>query len=154
MQISVRNRRDVIGGALLVALAVFLIAYGWGLRIGTASRMGPGYVPQLLNAGLLLLGAMIAARGFVLGGPPPAWPHWRPFATIVAMPVLFALLIVPAGLVATVAAATFLVSKAVVPGRWTEGAVFAVLLALACAAIFVGLLSLPIPLLPAPLRPA
>ena len=84
----VRNPKDFICGALLIAIAA---VFGYGLLelpIGTAFRMGPGYFPMVLCGLLALLGAAILVNGILLAGEPIRNFAWRGLINIV-LPVVF-----------------------------------------------------------------
>ena len=58
------RRKDVLAGLLFVAVAVVGLYVSRDYPIGTAVRMGTGYVPRLLCWLLLGLGAWILVQGF------------------------------------------------------------------------------------------
>ena len=57
--------RDIWAGALLAAFGVAALVFGADLAMGTARRMGPGYMPYGLAWLLVLCGAAVALRGVV-----------------------------------------------------------------------------------------
>ena len=57
------TRKDVLAGLLFVGTAVLGLWVSRDYPIGTAFRMGTGYVPRLLCWILLLLGAIILVQG-------------------------------------------------------------------------------------------
>jgi hypothetical protein len=72
-------------------------------NLGTASRMGPGYMPALLGAVLVVLGLIIAGTGLIVRGPRIEAIYWRPLVCIIGAMLLFALFIEGAGLGLTTA---------------------------------------------------
>ena len=56
-------RADVVSGLLFIAIAVFGLVVSHDYPVGTALRMGTGYMPRLLCWLLLGLGALIAVQG-------------------------------------------------------------------------------------------
>ena len=54
---------DRVSGAFLVLVGLFVVWERRVLPLGTASRPGPGYVPLLLALLLIVLGAILIARG-------------------------------------------------------------------------------------------
>src|SRR5690349_22723710 len=56
-------RRDVLAGLLFIGVAVFGLWLSRDYPIGTALRMGTGYVPRLLCWLLLGLGAIVLVQG-------------------------------------------------------------------------------------------
>jgi hypothetical protein len=49
--------RNFLSGVLLLSLGAGGLAFGQGLRMGTAAQMGPGYVPLVLS-GVLAAGGL------------------------------------------------------------------------------------------------
>src|SRR3954451_15556402 len=78
-------RRDVLAGLLFVGVALLGLWLSRDYPIGTALRMGTGYVPRLLCWILLGLGAIVLVQGLVMirraGGAR---------SVAVALPVVFA----------------------------------------------------------------
>jgi putative tricarboxylic transport membrane protein len=56
-------RKDVLAGLLFIAVAVLGLWFSRDYPIGTALRMGTGYVPRLLCWLLLSLGAVVLVQG-------------------------------------------------------------------------------------------
>src|SRR6266567_775700 len=56
-------RKDVLAGLLFVAVALFGLWLSRDYPIGTALRMGTGYVPRLLCWILLALGVAVLVQG-------------------------------------------------------------------------------------------
>jgi len=54
---------DRVSGAVLVLVGLFVAWERQVLPLGTANRPGPGYVPLLLALLLIVLGAILIARG-------------------------------------------------------------------------------------------
>lgn len=120
---------DFVSGILLVVFAGAIMWIGRDLQVGTAARMGPGYVPRLLAYVIGAFGLVIALRAIRQQGSPkgrvPVWPQ----AVIAASVLLFAMTIETAGL-AIAATLTVVVAGAVAQDRrWHEIALLAVALA-------------------------
>jgi hypothetical protein len=64
------NTKDVVAGGILVLFAVIGLWLNQEHALGTARRMGPGYMPMLVFYLLLGLGAIVVAFGLV-NGPDP-----------------------------------------------------------------------------------
>ncbi len=77
---------------------------GNDLRVGTAARMGPGFIPHAIGWILIALGAAIAVEGFARDAEQVVRLHLRPASLIVLSVVVFALLLQPAGLILAMAA--------------------------------------------------
>lgn len=80
-----------LGAALFVGFGLFFMAQSFGLEIGTAYRMGPGYFPLLLSAVLIVLGLVILAEAMRLGSEPIGPIAWRGMLFILPAPVFFGL---------------------------------------------------------------
>ena len=51
-----RDRLDLTGGSLMVAVGLFAALYARQYEFGTLARMGPGFFPQVLGWVLVVLG--------------------------------------------------------------------------------------------------
>src|SRR5215218_4511171 len=76
-------RRDVLAGLLFVGVALLGLWLSRDYPIGTALRMGTGYVPRLLCWILLGLGLIVLLQGvraaeLTRSPVPRAPPAWRP----------------------------------------------------------------------------
>ncbi|MCW5748195.1 MAG: tripartite tricarboxylate transporter TctB family protein [Alphaproteobacteria bacterium] len=63
------------------------------LALGTAVRMGPGYVPQMLSFILMGLGAVIAINAAIGGGERIEAGKWKPITMITLGVLAFSLLL-------------------------------------------------------------
>jgi hypothetical protein len=61
-----RFRRDFCAGGLMILFGSVAAVYGPTYRIGTLTRMGPGFMPTVLGIVLIFLGVLIA--GFASAG--------------------------------------------------------------------------------------
>lgn len=147
--------RDFFVAALAAAFALILLAFSSHLPMGTALRMGPGFVPRAVGIGLLVVAAAIALRGFLslrrrraaAAGEPPI--QWRGAASIGLGVLAFAVLIQPVGLIASAIVTVFVASLAQDGDRIGERALLAGGLSAVAGAIFSLGLGLPLPMLPA-----
>ena len=62
------NLQDLLAGLLFVAFGAGALYYGQGYAVGSATRMGPGYLPTVLGWGLIFMGLVVAARAVVVKG--------------------------------------------------------------------------------------
>src|SRR4029077_18438232 len=86
-------RADVLSGLLFIAIAAFGLWASRNYSVGTALRMGTGYMPRLLCWLLLVLGAIVLAQGLrqqavPLRSSPQAW---RAMLSVTAGLVIFGL---------------------------------------------------------------
>ncbi|MGP2490943.1 tripartite tricarboxylate transporter TctB family protein [Mesorhizobium sp. PUT5] len=138
---------DLIGGALLMTLGLALAIYSMAhYRLGTVSRMGPGMYPVAIGVLLTFLGLCIAAPALVRGHRAVPVLDFRPICCSLGGIAVFAVMVVPFGLVPAVAASTSVSSL----GDNKLGAVgiaaLAAGLSVLAALIFKVALALPIPL--------
>jgi hypothetical protein len=143
--IRVRNLRDAAPGLLLAGLgcAALLIALGQPFRL-PSGRPGPGFVPALLAGCLIGLGLLHAAasggaRAAAAGGA-------RPGLALCCAVAGFALLLPSAGFLPASWAAGSL-ALAAAPLRLAAVLAGGGALAAANAALFLGMLGLPTPLI-------
>jgi hypothetical protein len=100
-------RKDVLAGLLFVAVALAGLWLSRDYPIGTALRMGTGYVPRLLCWILLGLGTVILVLGLREGQAAHrvsfvASTAWRPVVFVTASLVIFGLTIERLGLVVSI----------------------------------------------------
>lgn len=142
--------RDVLAGAMFAAfgLAGLILSARYGM--GTAARMGPGYLPVVLSGGLVLLGLTIAIRGLLFVGDGGASIAISPRAVIciIGSVVVFAFLLSRLGLLAAITGLVVVSSLARANFRLTTIASTTLVLSLLSVALFVWLLQVQVPLWP------
>jgi hypothetical protein len=148
----VTNRRDLAGGALVMALGLGVAAVAHGYRLGTLRRMGPGYFPLLLGAILIVTGGLIALGGMRRAGPhaaaePAAAIDWRGAAAVVAGLVAFAVLGRWGGLLPASFACVFLSALGDRRNRPAIAAALAAVMTLVALLVFHLVLRVQLPLL-------
>jgi hypothetical protein len=117
--------------------------FGRGYALGTAARMGPGYTPMVLSAGLIVFGLVVALRAVTRRGPAIEPVVWRTNVLVLGAIVAFLLLIESAGLALATFAATVLSSLASPESRWKETIALGLFLAALCVLVFVYALRQP-----------
>jgi putative tricarboxylic transport membrane protein len=101
-------RKDVLAGALFCAVALLGLYLSRNYPIGTALRMGTGYVPRLLCWILLVLGVLVLVQGLreIADERPPLASSgasaWRAVIFVTASLVIFGLAIERLGLIASI----------------------------------------------------
>jgi hypothetical protein len=146
---------DVVAGGIFVALGLAFAIGARGYELGTAFRMGPGYVPFVLGGVLTLLGLGVIGvgllRGRRVGWAPTETPldavPWRAIVFLTAAVAVFGAGVESLGLIPVLLASTFLAALADRRNSVVGAAVVAVGLTVACVLIFVMLLQLKLPLL-------
>ena len=147
-------RKDVLAGALFCAVALLGLYISRNYPVGTALRMGTGYVPRLLCWVLLALGAVLFVQGLrqvelgataqVLSGG----SAWRPLIFVTSSLVIFALTIERAGIVLSILLLVGVGAFAARGLRPLETFAAAVVLILLSWSIFIVGLGLTIPVWP------
>jgi hypothetical protein len=139
---------DFQAGVTFILLAVLGIWLSRPLHIGTAVRMGPGYLPILTSHVLLGLGcATVALATLKPGSLAGAWCP-RPLMSVVAALVVFSIGIDRIGLFLTTALVVVLASLATPDSRWLEALCVAFGLAVFSTVLFINLIGLTIPAWP------
>lgn len=98
------NAKDVASGALLIAIAVAGLWLNQDHTLGTARRMGPGYMPMMTFWLQMGLGAIVLVMGLFNGPDKLDRWAWRELTLILASLCVFALLLEQGGLFLAIAA--------------------------------------------------
>jgi len=144
------NRRDLAFGGLMMLLALFALWESRNYEMGTADQMSTGYMPWLISVLLLAVGAIIAVRAFWHGVVVKLEPHhwWRPLVAISASLLVFMFILDRLGLVASSIILVLISGLASRETRPLSLLIWAVVLAIGSAAVFIYLIGLPIGLWP------
>jgi hypothetical protein len=112
------NAKDVVAGLMLVAFAVAGLWLNQDHTLGTARRMGPGYMPMLTFWLLLGLGGIIFLTGLFNG--PDKLDRWalRELLLVLAALCVFGLILEKAGLFLTLTVTIFISTLADNTHRW------------------------------------
>ena len=142
------NVTDLVSGLFLISTALFALVLSWPLPVGSALRMGPGYIPQMLCYIQLGIGGWVVVRSIARSGEP--WEPWvaRPIVWIPASIIFFAVAIDLLGLVVSVIGLVILACLARSGWRPFEVVFLAAGLCLLSVLIFVMSLDLMIPIWP------
>jgi putative tricarboxylic transport membrane protein len=98
-------RKNVLAGLMFIAIAALGLWVSRNYPIGTALRMGTGYVPRLLCWILMGLGAAILVQGLREKDAPPertSWQQLMPIVVVTTSLVAFAFAIEQLGLVLSI----------------------------------------------------
>ena len=148
--IGVLLRKNVLAGLMFMAVAVLGLWLSRNYPVGTALRMGTGYVPRLLCWTLLALGVGVALQG-VWGANDQISEDGSPLRALLFVSlslIAFALAVERLGLVIGSALLIFIGGVAGRHMRIVEVAVTALVLVTMCVAIFIWGLALPISIWP------
>jgi putative tricarboxylic transport membrane protein len=135
---------ELAAGLFFMAVAALGLWLLRDVRLGTAMRMGPGFLPTAVCYGLLLFGLIMAGRSLVVTGPPLARWHIRPLALVLGSLLVFALGMQWLGLFLTTLLVVAVAALATPESRWREVVVIGVALATFSTVLFVRVLGLPI----------
>ncbi len=144
-----RGRREVLGGALMLAIGLGAIWQGAHYPLGTLSRMGPGYFPVALGVILAVVGVVIAISGHLAApsaAAPKLPPEWRAWGLIAASIVLFVVLGKWGGLLPATAAIVFVSALADRDNGWRSALLLALVMCLAAVVVFWWALQIQFPL--------
>lgn len=140
-----RDWKDIIGGALLMAIGAFAAFYAWHhYAPGTVRRMGPGMFPISLGVILFFAGGVVALPAFLRGGrklPPVAW---RELLTITIAGLVFAIALNRIGIIPATVLLVLISASAANKLTLARSAVYAVCVAVVAWLIFEVALSLPV----------
>jgi hypothetical protein len=149
----VLRSKNVLAGLMFMAIAVAGLWISRNYPVGTALRMGTGYMPRLLLWLLLLLGAVIMLQGArEADAQPPSpgrtWQSLRPIIFVSASIVAFALCIERLGLVLSIVVLVLVGSLAHRQLRFVETLLTGAVLLVLSLAVFIFGLDLTIPVWP------
>jgi len=145
-------RPDLYAGAAFVVLGLAFAIGGSRYDVGSALRMGSGYVPLVLGGILVVLGVLIVAMGF-RGGDPSIRDvqrepiPWRRGGLLVAAIMFFGFFVSGLGLGPTLFVTTFIAAMAGHGTSPLKAALTAAGITALCLVVFVSLLQLRLPLL-------
>lgn len=141
--LSIRDPRQFWAGVLFTGVGLLALIVARGYPLGTAARIGPGYLPICLSLLLLALGAASVWRGLrVTEGPLGPWPL-VPLAFVLGSVIAFALLIEVTGLVESSFALIVLCCYRRLLRQPLEVAIIAGVLILFVVLLFVDFLQMP-----------
>ena len=144
-----RVNQDFVSGLMFAGWGVAGLWFGRDYPVGSALRMGPGYVPQLLCWALLILGIVIAIKGAMVAVEKIERWHWRPLVVVSLAVLAFAFLLEPGGLIVATLAIVVIGAFGGPEFRVFESIILAAGLAAGAVVIFVYGLKLPLPIWPA-----
>jgi len=143
------NSKDVASGLIFLAISAFFAIYSLQtLALGQPSRMGPGFFPFYLSLILAALGLIILLRSVAVGAGSIGRLPVRGAIFILLSPIVFALLIRPAGLGLTVFITSLVCAFASSRMTWKLALPLAAALSIFCVSVFVWGLGLVIPVFP------
>lgn len=146
----IRHPKDFLTGVMFVFFGAAAVALSFGMTIGSAAKMGPGYFPLVLGGFLVVLGAVVLLKGVTGTRESTGWPilQLKPVAIILVSVVLFSQILKPLGLLLSTAALVVLASRASHEFRWKEALLNAAALTVIVLVVFVYFLDFQLPVWP------
>lgn len=145
--LKIRAEKDFYAGLLYVVLAAAFLWFGRDYKMGTASRMGPGYFPITLAWVLGGFGVISIIRSFVSDGSPVGGLAWKQLFFITAGCLAFGVLVIPGGLVLALPALVVLSALASAESVYDAKSLLVLVgLCLFCIIVFVKGLGVPMPI--------
>ena len=142
-----RQLKDILAGALFIALGLVFAVGALAYEIGDPLRMGPGYMPLVLGLLLTGLGVGIVIKAFVAGeGGDIGRVEWRAIVLIVAALIFFGLTVRGLGVAASLLGTTLLASLARARTSLLEAVLVSVGLTVLSVVLFIFVLQLRLPL--------
>ena len=147
---EIRNRQDFVAGLIFVLIGATVAIIAQQYDSGTASRMGPGWFPTALGLILASLGTLTTLRSLRRSAPRTqiAAFNWRAPVLVLGAVALFALLLMPLGVVVSTAILILVSSLASHEFRLRDTLALIVVLELMAYLVFVKGLSLQFPVWP------
>jgi hypothetical protein len=93
--------KDLISGIMFLLIGTFIVVEAQNYTMGTLVRMGPGYLPTVTGVLLILCGLALSARTLLSRGECVGGTSLRALVVVPMSIVAFALLLEPAGLIAS-----------------------------------------------------
>ena len=141
------STKDLVAGGVFVVAGAYFALESLNYKLGTAFRMGPGYIPLLLGSALAVLGVAIAASGWKKPEGDKLLPvPWRGLALVVATIAFFGATVRGLGFVPVVFISAFATALASRLNSPLFAALLAVALSVLCTLIFKVGLGLGVPL--------
>lgn len=138
--------RELLAGGIFVLAGAYFALEALNYEVGTAFRMGPGFMPLLLGAVLAMLGIGVAASGWQKPDTEkPLPPSWRGIALIIGVVIFFGATIRGLGFVPVVFIGAFAAAMASRLNSPLFAALLAAGLTVLCTAIFVIGLGMTVP---------
>lgn len=142
-----RALKDVLAGAVIIALGLAFALGSLDYEIGDPLRMGPGYMPLALGVIVIGLGIGIVVKGFLAGEAGAIGEvDWRAIVLLIAALLFFGLTVRGLGVALSLFGATLLASLARSRTPLIETLLISVSLTVLSVVLFIFILQLRLPL--------
>ncbi|HEY9537317.1 MAG TPA: tripartite tricarboxylate transporter TctB family protein [Kiloniellaceae bacterium] len=138
------DRGDLLAGLIIAAVGGWFLVGAFDYRIGTAVRMGPGYLPMVFGIITLVLGLAIMLLALGRDGKLPL-PAPRACLAVLVSIAGFTLVLPRAGLIPAALVAVMIATRGDRDARLTSSLVLAVCVAVVSWIVFVEFLGMPMP---------
>jgi len=142
-----RALKDILAGAVIIALGLSFALGALAYEVGDPLRMGPGYMPLALGIIIVALGIGVVIKGFIAGeGEAIGGVDWRAVVLLTAALLFFGLTVRGLGVAAALLGTTLLASLARSRTSLIEVALISVGLTVLSVFLFIYVLQLRVPL--------
>lgn len=138
------NRKDILAGLAALIIGTVVCVISLDFRLGTAARMGPGFVPMILGIILVVSGVIAILVGTRSLESVPQL-RWRPMIAVTVALITFALTVERLGFVPASVLLIFLTGLSEDPPKWKALLILSVVLTPAAYLLFIVLLGIPAP---------
>lgn len=145
---KITHPKDFYAGLMFFTVGLVAMILAFGYPLGTASRMGPGYFPRVLGGILMVLGAIMAIWSFKERGGEISPIAWKAVALVLGGVVLFAAIVLKAGLVIATVLLIFISGYASKEFNAKESLYSAIVLSALSVSLFIYGLKLQFPIFP------
>jgi F0F1-type ATP synthase membrane subunit c/vacuolar-type H+-ATPase subunit K len=133
----IKSQQDFGAAVMLILFGLVGLWFGREYPVGTASQMGPGYMPMALSWALIIFGVVLGLRAVALRGPGIESVRLRSNILVLGAILGFALLIQSAGLAISIFVVTVLSALASTESRWKETIALGLFLTVFCVLVFI-----------------
>jgi hypothetical protein len=142
-----KDLRDILAGLFVSTVGLFFALVGSNYSFGTASRMGPGYMPVVLGWVLFVLGVLIMVPAFFRKGE-RIEVHWDSLLASLVSLIVFAFTLNTLGVFLSTIISVLIAS---IPKRMHFGirGIIAISIAVITSLIFIAGLEMSVSLFPA-----
>lgn len=137
------DRTEAVCGLLFIVMGLAFAMQAYGLDLGSAFRMGPGYFPFLLSIILIILGGIIFIKAANFQSEPMSPIAWRGVIFILSAPIFFGLTVRGLGFVASIFITAMIASFASHKMKPSMAVILAFSLTVFCVLVFDYGLGLP-----------
>ncbi len=147
MSSTLNRKADIEAGLFFTLFGALTAGLSLQYQMGTVAAMGPGFFPFLLGVLLAVIGLIIFAKGLLARGEVvrtlPLWPA----ILITASLLVFAFLVLTAGLAAAVTAQVVVALRASEHFTWKRALALSAALLIFCYVVFVHFLGISVPMI-------